>query len=144
VVAHRARQFGKSKYGFNRTVKFFLDPLTVWFLTKYGQRPQHFFGTMGLIMLLFGIAFHCFQIFWNVFFVLPSIRNLIESSSSEGILSYNAVSTTSLWINALTPHSFCLMPIFAGMTFIALGLVAESFVAKTIQPERGYDVKKEI
>ncbi|MCL2710464.1 MAG: glycosyltransferase family 2 protein [Planctomycetaceae bacterium] len=59
VVAHRARQFGQSKYGFmNRFLKGLLDPITIWFLTKYGQRPMHFFGGMGMAMIALGIA--CF------------------------------------------------------------------------------------
>jgi glycosyltransferase involved in cell wall biosynthesis len=47
VVQHRARKFGQSKYGFRRFVKGFLDLLTVYFLTGYGQRPQHLLGTLG-------------------------------------------------------------------------------------------------
>jgi glycosyltransferase involved in cell wall biosynthesis len=48
-VHHRSRQFGYSKYGFNRFVRGFLDLLTVKFLTGFGQRPQHLLGTTGLI-----------------------------------------------------------------------------------------------
>jgi dolichol-phosphate mannosyltransferase len=48
VVHHRARKFGSSKYGFRRFVKGFLDLLTVYFLTGFGQRPQHLLGTIGL------------------------------------------------------------------------------------------------
>jgi dolichol-phosphate mannosyltransferase len=46
VVAHRARQFGHSKYGFARFIKGFLDMLTIWFLIKYGLRPQHLLVTV--------------------------------------------------------------------------------------------------
>jgi dolichol-phosphate mannosyltransferase len=48
VINHRARKFGRSKYGLTRFVKGFLDLLTVKFLTGYGQRPQHVLGTLGL------------------------------------------------------------------------------------------------
>lgn len=48
-VHHRSRQFGYSKYGFNRFIRGFLDLLTVKFLTGFGQRPQHLLGTTGLI-----------------------------------------------------------------------------------------------
>ena len=48
VIHHRARQFGRSKYGLTRFVKGFLDLLTVKFLTGFGQRPQHLLGTLGL------------------------------------------------------------------------------------------------
>ncbi len=49
VVQHRPREFGHSKYGAGRIVKGFLDLLTVYFLTGFGQRPQHLLGTLGLL-----------------------------------------------------------------------------------------------
>ena len=48
-VLHRSRQFGYSKYGFNRFIRGFLDLLTVKFLTGFGQRPQHLLGSTGLV-----------------------------------------------------------------------------------------------
>ncbi len=54
VIQHRARRFGKSKYGVKRFVKGFLDLLTVKFLTGFGQRPQHLLGAFGLICFLAG------------------------------------------------------------------------------------------
>ena len=54
VVNHRAREFGKSKYGVTRIVKGFLDLLTVSFLTDYGQRPQHLLGSIGLLCFALG------------------------------------------------------------------------------------------
>ncbi|MDZ4820031.1 MAG: glycosyltransferase family 2 protein [Planctomycetota bacterium] len=54
VINHRSRKFGKSKYGFRRFVKGFLDLLTVKFLTGFGQRPQHILGTLGLVFFAIG------------------------------------------------------------------------------------------
>ncbi|RIK33435.1 MAG: glycosyltransferase [Chloroflexi bacterium] len=48
-VNHRARQFGRSKYGIGRTVRVMLDLITVWFLGAYSTRPIHVFGTLGLL-----------------------------------------------------------------------------------------------
>jgi len=47
-VNHRARQFGRSKYGISRTVRVILDLLTVKFLLSYSTRPIHVFGSAGL------------------------------------------------------------------------------------------------
>ena len=47
-VHHRARQYGKSKYGLRRLPKGFLDLLSVSFLTGFNHRPQHFIGSVGL------------------------------------------------------------------------------------------------
>ena len=55
VVNHRARRFGRSKYGVTRFVKGFLDLLTVKFLTGFGQRPQHLLGTLGLASFFLGM-----------------------------------------------------------------------------------------
>ena len=53
-VNHRARTFGRSKYGFERYFRGFLDLLTVLLLTKYGRRPAHLFGGSGVIAGLVG------------------------------------------------------------------------------------------
>ncbi|MCY2992657.1 MAG: glycosyltransferase family 2 protein [Planctomycetota bacterium] len=54
VVNHRSRKFGVSKYGLRRFIKGLLDLSTVYFLTGFGQRPQHLLGTVGLISFLLG------------------------------------------------------------------------------------------
>jgi hypothetical protein len=55
-VQHRARRFGKSKFGTKRLIKGALDLLTVWLTTRYGARPLHFFGGAGLAAGLLGGA----------------------------------------------------------------------------------------
>jgi glycosyltransferase involved in cell wall biosynthesis len=54
VVRHRARQFGRSKYGVKRLFKGFLDLLTVKFLVGFGERPQHMLGGLGLLSFFLG------------------------------------------------------------------------------------------
>ena len=49
VVQHRARKFGHSKFGVRRFVKGFLDLLQVSFVTGFGYRPMHFFGSTALL-----------------------------------------------------------------------------------------------
>jgi glycosyltransferase involved in cell wall biosynthesis len=53
-VHHRARKHGRSKYGFSRFLKGLLDLATVQFVTRYGARPFHAFGTIGLALLGLG------------------------------------------------------------------------------------------
>jgi glycosyltransferase involved in cell wall biosynthesis len=48
VVTHQARQFGQSKYGLSRTFRVIVDLLTVFFFLRFGARPAHFFGSIGL------------------------------------------------------------------------------------------------
>lgn len=55
-VRHHARQFGKSKYGINRTFKVVSDLLLMLFFKKYMQKPMHLFGNSGLFLLMVGLA----------------------------------------------------------------------------------------
>lgn len=48
-VAHQARQFGASKYGISRTFRVLLDLLAAFFFLRFGSRPGHFFGSIGIL-----------------------------------------------------------------------------------------------
>ena len=54
VVEHRKRQFGETKFGLNRFVNGYLDLMTLWFLSRFGKKPMHFFGLYGSLMFLLG------------------------------------------------------------------------------------------
>jgi len=56
VVEHRARKYGYSKFGIDRFINGFLDLLTLGFVSKFGKRPMHFFGTMGTLSFFIGFA----------------------------------------------------------------------------------------
>lgn len=56
VVEHRARKYGYSKFGWERFVNGFLDLLSIYFVGKFGKRPMHFFGTMGVLSFLAGFG----------------------------------------------------------------------------------------
>lgn len=55
-VHHRARKFGKSKFGFERAWRGMIDLLTTVFLTDYLGKPAHFFGKIGLMLSLMGLT----------------------------------------------------------------------------------------
>ena len=54
VVHHQARKYGTSKFGLNRFVHGYLDLFSLWFLSKFGKTPMHFFGLWGTIVFLVG------------------------------------------------------------------------------------------
>ncbi|MEL7148010.1 MAG: glycosyltransferase family 2 protein [Bacteroidota bacterium] len=54
VVEHRAREFGVTKYGWQRFITGFLDLLSVTFVTRFKKSPMHFFGTLGTLFFLIG------------------------------------------------------------------------------------------
>jgi glycosyltransferase involved in cell wall biosynthesis len=54
VVHHDARRFGASKYGISRTFRVLLDLLAAFFFLRYGARPGHFFGSIGMVFGVIG------------------------------------------------------------------------------------------
>lgn len=53
-VQHQARPYGVSKFGTERFIRGFLDLITLWFVSKFGGRPMHFFGAVGTLMFIIG------------------------------------------------------------------------------------------
>lgn len=53
-VQHQARPYGTSKFGTERFVRGFLDLVTLWFVSRFGGRPMHFFGAVGTVMFILG------------------------------------------------------------------------------------------
>ncbi len=56
VVQHRPRPYGKSKFGIERFIYGLLDLMTIMFVSTFGRRPMHFFGSLGLLSFLIGVA----------------------------------------------------------------------------------------
>lgn len=54
VVEHKARKFGKSKFGLERFMNGFLDLLTILFMSRFGKKPMHIFGVFGTLSFLLG------------------------------------------------------------------------------------------
>jgi glycosyltransferase involved in cell wall biosynthesis len=57
IVQHQARKYGKTKFGMERFINGFLDLITIWFVSKFGRRPMHLFGALGVIMFIIGFGF---------------------------------------------------------------------------------------
>ncbi|MBD5365846.1 MAG: glycosyltransferase family 2 protein [Bacteroides sp.] len=55
VVHHQARKYGKSKFGLDRFVNGYLDLMTLWFTSRFGAKPMHFFGLLGSLMFFIGL-----------------------------------------------------------------------------------------
>ncbi|WP_300670397.1 glycosyltransferase family 2 protein [Soonwooa sp.] len=53
-VQHQARPYGTSKFGTERFIRGFLDLVTLWFVSRFGGRPMHFFGAAGTLMFIIG------------------------------------------------------------------------------------------
>ena len=126
VVNHRARKFGSSKYGFNRFVKGFLDLLSVKFVTGYGQRPQHFLGTVGLTSSFVGGLTLCWL----------ALRWFLARIPALGLAEYHLSDRPAV------VYSAALM--LLGAQLLSIGIVAELIVSYQNRKGREYSVKTEI
>ena len=54
VVKHQARKYGTTKFGLSRFVNGYLDLITLWFTSRFGRKPMHFFGLWGSVMFFIG------------------------------------------------------------------------------------------
>lgn len=56
AVHHQARKYGKTKFGLDRFVNGYLDLITLWFFSRFGVKPMHFFGLLGSLMFVLGFV----------------------------------------------------------------------------------------
>ncbi|MEG1586447.1 MAG: glycosyltransferase family 2 protein [Bacteroidales bacterium] len=56
VVQHQSRKYGVTKFGLDRFINGYLDLMTLWFLSKFGVKPMHFFGLLGTLMFILGFC----------------------------------------------------------------------------------------
>lgn len=68
VVAHQKRKYGRTKFGMERLVKGYLDLLSILFITRFGKRPMHFFGSLGTLLFLLGFAIAIYLTIAKIFF----------------------------------------------------------------------------
>jgi dolichol-phosphate mannosyltransferase len=126
VVNHRPRKFGRSKYGFRRFVKGFLDLLTVYFLTGFGQRPQHLLGTIGLCSFgLGGLGLLYLACYWVVkMLYFPHDPNWPPLHQRPAVL-------------------YSLGLLLVGGQFMSIGFLAEMFTAYYAGSVPTYSIKEQ-
>ena len=71
-VNHRARQFGSSKYGIDRTFRVLMDLLTVWFMKRFLTRPMYVFGFGGLLAIAASLVTSTYLLVIKVVFFLSA------------------------------------------------------------------------
>jgi hypothetical protein len=83
VVEHRARKYGTTKFGLERFVNGPLDLMTIMFISKFGKRPMHIFGTFGASMFLVGFGL-------TLFLILQKFMHLYVWNSKAPLVSDQA------------------------------------------------------
>ncbi len=91
VVQHQARKYGKSKFGLSRFFNGYLDLMTLWFLSKFGRKPMHFFGLLGSLMFLLGLASLMVVGGMKLYYIVNEIRYRLVTDSP-----YFYISLTSM------------------------------------------------
>ena len=67
VVVHQKRKYGVTKFGFDRFIKGYLDLLSINFVSKYAQRPMHFFGALGSLIFFVGFVIATYLVYAKFF-----------------------------------------------------------------------------
>ncbi len=124
VVEHRARKYGVTKFGMSRFINGLLDLLSIFFVGKFGKRPMHFFGTMGVLSFLIGT----FMALWLIGVKLYHI--------SANIPYKRDVTYQPLFYIAL-------VAIILGSQLFLTGFVAE-LVSRSAPERNHYQIEKEL
>jgi glycosyltransferase involved in cell wall biosynthesis len=74
TVTHYPRKYGRTKFGLERFINGFLDLISITFVMRFIKKPMHFFGTLGTISFLVGIAIT----FWIIGLKIYQIKNHIQ------------------------------------------------------------------
>ena len=119
-VHHQKRKYGVSKFGLERFVNGFLDLMSLWFLSKFGKKPMHFFGTTGILMFLIGFV----MTVWII------VAKLVHQA--QGV-HFRAVTDQPLFYLAL-------LAVVLGAMFFLAGFLGE-MVSRSATTRNDYNVK---
>ena len=122
-VHHQKRKYGVSKFGLERFTNGFLDLMSLWFLSKFGKKPMHFFGTTGILMFLIG----------GIMTVWIIAAKLIHQA--QGV-RFRAVTDQPLFYLAL-------LAVVLGAMFFLAGFLGE-MVSRSSSARNDYNVKERI
>ena len=122
-VHHQKRKYGVSKFGLERFVNGFLDLLSLWFLSRFGKKPMHFFGFTGILMFLTGAILAIWVI----------AEKLIQQS--HGLL-YRPVTEQPLFYLAL-------VAVILGFQLFLAGFICE-MVSRNSTERNSYKIREEI
>ena len=120
VVVHQARKYGSTKFGLNRFINGPLDLMTVVFMGKFGKKPMHFFGVLGMLMFILGFGIIFYMIINKLFF--DKTAHLIANR---------------------TEFYICLVAMLMGVQFFLTGFVAE-LIGRNSSTRNIYLIEKEL
>lgn len=122
-VHHQKRKFGVSKFGMDRFVNGFLDLMSLWFLSRFGGKPMHFFGASGILMFLIGFVMTIWVIAAKLY------------HQAHGF-PYRAVTDQPLFYLAL-------LAVVLGAMFFLSGFVGE-LISRSAEGRNNYQIKERL
>jgi glycosyltransferase involved in cell wall biosynthesis len=123
VVQHRARKYGVTKFGLERFVNGFLDLLSILFVSKFGKRPMHLFGSLGTLSFLLG----------SILAIWLIVEKVILQSSGK---DFRAATENPLFYLAL-------VAVIVGVQLFVAGFVAE-LVSRNNVNKQPYQVAEQV
>ena len=120
-VRHQKRKYGKSKFGMDRFVNGLLDLMSLWFLSRFGGKPMHFFGTSGILMFLVGFV----MTVWII------IAKLVHQAQD---IKFRAVTDQPLFYLAL-------LAVVLGVMLFLAGFIGE-LVTRNASERNAYQIKE--
>jgi glycosyltransferase involved in cell wall biosynthesis len=122
-VQHQKRKYGTSKFGLNRFVNGFLDLISLWFLSRFGKKPMHFFGFTGILMFLIG----------GIMTVWVIVEKLIQQSNG---MDFRPVTEQPLFYLAL-------VAVILGFQMFLTGFLGE-LISRNSQERNHYNIREEL
>lgn len=113
-VEHQERKYGRTKFGIERFINGFLDLLSITFVSRFRQKPMHFFGTFGILSFIIGFGFTA-KIFWHKMDSLYFSKVPLERDITEQPLFYLA-----------------LVALIIGVQLFVTGFLAEMFAMQSL------------
>ena len=120
-VHHQKRKYGVSKFGLERFINGFLDLISLWFLSRFGKKPMHFFGFTGILMFLIG----------GIMTIWVIAEKLIQQSNG---MSFRPVTDQPLFYLAL-------VAVILGFQLFLTGFLGE-LVSRNSQERNHYHIKE--
>ncbi len=121
VVVHQARKYGVSKFGMERFINGFLDLISLWFLSRFGKKPMHFFGLVGTFTFLAGAGI-------SIWLIVEKLM-----AQTQG-LKFRPVTDQPLFYLAL-------VALIIGVQLFLTGFIAE-LVSRNAQERNTYNIKE--
>ena len=123
IVEHRPRKYGKTKFGMSRFFNGLLDLMSIFFVGKFGKRPMHFFGSLGVLSFLTGLIVTIWMICEKLYDISHGIK-------------FRDITAQPLFYIAL-------VAILLGSQLFLTGFVAE-LVARSSHDRNHYQVEETI